>query len=196
MSESWKRTVTSVSDKLFPGLAFYHPYAEDGGLHLGNQIVSDLPLQMSLYFNIVFYPFWLVSSIVMLSLKYECLTSMYRFLVVTIFVFVIVVECLRLYLGYVGNLNERIPELAGFWMLSVLLQLPLQLFLFINENTLPQPLDRIMQLIMIIMLLIQLFTGFKALRTAARYQANRFHIMKFQLVSESKSDLDLRLKSE
>ena len=35
-------------------------------------------------------------------------------------------QVVRLYLGYLGNLGERVPELAGFWLLTILLQLPMQ----------------------------------------------------------------------
>ena len=30
----------------------------------GHEIVSDLPLQMSLYFNVIYFPFWLVIAVV------------------------------------------------------------------------------------------------------------------------------------
>ena len=38
-------------------------------------------------------------------------------------------QVVRLYLGYLGNLGERVPELAGFWLLTILLQLPMQVFI-------------------------------------------------------------------
>ena len=43
-------------------------------------------------------------------------------------------QVVRLYLGYLGNLGERVPELAGFWLLTILLQLPMQVILPHNHN--------------------------------------------------------------
>ena len=43
-------------------------------------------------------------------------------------------QVVRLYLGYLGNLGERVPELAGFWLLTILLQLPMQVIAPHNHN--------------------------------------------------------------
>nr|CAD7443212.1 unnamed protein product [Timema bartmani] len=173
MAETWKRTVTSFSDRLFPGLSYPHPYSESDYIYFGNEIISSLPLQMSLYFNVLFFPIWLITVAVMLHVKYDCLSNMYRFIVVTVLVAVIGIECLRLYLGYLGNLTEKIPELAGFWMLSLLLQFPLQIFLFANERTVPQVVERAVQGVMLSLLVVELVSGFIALRRAARHQTKR-----------------------
>ncbi|XP_069684449.1 transmembrane protein 17B-like [Periplaneta americana] len=194
MAESWKQRLTSASDKIFPGLTYYNSYGETEFIKLGNEIVSNLPLQMSLYFNVIFFPFWLCTVITMLQLKYECLSNIYRFIVVTILIAVIGIECLRLYMGYLGNLTEKIPELAGFWMLSLLLQFPLQMFLFVNEETIPSPIERAVQGIMLSFLIVQLISGFFALRHASQHQAKRFHIMQFQTPPGSRSELNLVTK--
>lgn len=41
----------------------------DFSLSTGIEIISSLPLQMSLYFNVYFFPFWWLSTVVMLHLK-------------------------------------------------------------------------------------------------------------------------------
>ncbi|CAH0394016.1 unnamed protein product [Bemisia tabaci] len=145
----------------------------------GDEIVTNLPLQMALYFNVVFFPFWFIVMITMLYLKYDCLTSLFQFILVAAFITVTCIECLRLYLGYVGNLSEKIPELAGFWMLSFLLQLPLQLFLLANEGVRPTGVERAVQGVEVALLLAQLGTGFVALRTTAAHQAHKFHLAQF-----------------
>jgi hypothetical protein len=38
-------------------------------LFTGNEIASSLPLQMSLYFNVIFFPVWLITIVIMLQLK-------------------------------------------------------------------------------------------------------------------------------
>ena len=50
---------------------------------------------------------------------------MYKFILVTLLVATTIIEITRLYLGYLGNLTEKVPELAGFWLLTVLLQFPM-----------------------------------------------------------------------
>ncbi|KAJ4432650.1 hypothetical protein ANN_21273 [Periplaneta americana] len=95
--------------------------------------------------------------------------------------------------GRKGN-TVLIPELAGFWMLSLLLQFPLQMFLFVNEETIPSPIERAVQGIMLSFLIVQLISGFFALRHASQHQAKRFHIMQFQTPPGSRSELNLVTK--
>jgi hypothetical protein len=87
----WRETVTSVSDKVFPGLSqkvdktvygkkLLNRFVASENVTvslqilifllkciLGNEVTSNLPLQMSLYFNVVFAPFWM--TIILLYLK-------------------------------------------------------------------------------------------------------------------------------
>lgn len=98
------------------------------------------------------------------------------------------IEILRLYLGYFGNLTEKIPEVAGFWMLSILLQLPLQLFLISSQELYLEPIEYTVQSIMIILLVSQLGIGYFALREAARHQSRRFHLMKLETNQKSEAE--------
>ena len=75
-----------------------------------------------------------------ITIKYHLLNYLYKFVLVTILVAVIIIELVRLYLGYLGNLTEKVPELAGFWLLTILLQLPLQGFLLLNTDLILVPL--------------------------------------------------------
>lgn len=73
-------------------------------------------------------------------------------------------------------LCAQIPELAGFWMLSLLLQCPLQIFLLVNEGTSSQPAEEAVQAVMFIMLILELIFGFIALKQIAQHRANNFHL--------------------
>ena len=75
----------------------------------------------------------------MSDVKYHLLNYLYKFVLVTILVAIIIIEVVRLYLGYLGNLTEKVPELAGFWLLTILLQLPLQGFLLFNTDLILVP---------------------------------------------------------
>ncbi|XP_011530996.1 transmembrane protein 17 isoform X3 [Homo sapiens] len=72
-----------------------------------NEMVSSLALQMSLYFNTYYFPLWWVSSIMMLHMKYSILPDYYKFIVITVIILITLIEAIRLYLGYVGNLQEK-----------------------------------------------------------------------------------------
>ncbi|XP_053155635.1 transmembrane protein 17-like [Hemicordylus capensis] len=175
---SFSRTVFTDNNRTQP---------EDRGGDCGipdNEIVSNLPLQMSLYFNLCFFPFWWLSSVVVLQLKYSFLPDYYKFILVTVIILSTLIEIIRLYLGYMGNLQEKVPELAGFWLLSLLLQLPLILFLLLNESLKIQPLERAVHIIFVIFLVFQVITAFLALKRMVNQLATRFHLHEFDRLAE------------
>lgn len=125
----------------------------------------------------------------------------------------IIIECVRLYLGYLGNLSEKVgfnhlifplfviktcqyfvtvqvPELAGFWVLSIVLQLPLHLFLVFCPPVRPLPAECAVECVMIFLLASQLLTGFFALRKSALHQARRYHLAQIQNESRHKTCSD------
>uniref|UniRef100_A0A3B5L4Q6 Transmembrane protein 17 n=1 Tax=Xiphophorus couchianus TaxID=32473 RepID=A0A3B5L4Q6_9TELE len=138
-------------------------------------VLSSLQLQMSLYFNMWFFPCWWISETVMLHLKYPALPEYYKFILVTILLLMTLIEAIRLYLGYAGNLQEKVPELAGFWLLTTLLQLPLILFQLFNEAILIQPLERGVHIVLTVFILIQVWaaSGFAALRNMVRHTGSQ-----------------------
>ncbi|KAK9516971.1 hypothetical protein VZT92_024874 [Zoarces viviparus] len=143
------------------------------------RVLSSLHLQMSLYFNTWFFPLWWISETVMLHLKYPALPDYYKFILVTVLLLMTVIEAIRLFLGYTGNLQEKVPELAGFWLLSTLLQFPLILFQLFNEAILIQPLERGVHIILAIFILTQSLSGFVALRDMVRHTERQFHLRQF-----------------
>ncbi|XP_044119995.1 transmembrane protein 17 isoform X3 [Neovison vison] len=103
---NFSRTVFSDSNRTGPEYSegpgeWTRPSATD------NEMVSSLGLQMSLYFNTYFFPLWWISSIMMLQMKYSILPDYYKFIVVTVIILITLIEAIRLYLGYMGNLQEK-----------------------------------------------------------------------------------------
>ncbi len=82
------------------------------------------------------------------------------------------------------SLTFQVPELAGFWLLTVLLQFPLQGFLLLNEDLIILPLERATNLVMVALNCVELISGFVALRRITRHQAKKFHLMQIQNVEE------------
>ncbi|KFP29646.1 Transmembrane protein 17, partial [Colius striatus] len=149
-----------------------------------NEIISSLPLQMSLYFNVYFFPFWWLCTVVTLYLKYPDLSDYYKFILVTIMILASLIEVIRLYLGYMGNLQEKVPELAGFWLLTLLLQLPIILFLLFNEGLKIQPLERAVHIIFALFLIFQVFAAFVTLKRMVNKLATHFRLNEFDQLEE------------
>ena len=63
----------------------------------------------------------------------QVLSQIYKFVLVVVYIVMACIETTRLYLGYSGNLQEKVPELAGFWLVTLLMQLPLTCFLLFNN---------------------------------------------------------------
>ncbi|CAG5135757.1 unnamed protein product [Candidula unifasciata] len=174
--------MTSVTDLLFP----VHKSRDELKQHIiwkNQEYVTNLPLQMLLYFNCFYFPFWFIGSLVILDLKWERLIDLYRIVLVAIYVVYFIIEVVRLYLGYLGNLMERVPELAGSWLLTLLLTFPLILLLNINDNALLLPLERALHILMAIFVGLEVIVGYFAIRAMVNYQVTKYHLQQF-------SDLD------
>ncbi|KAM4616307.1 transmembrane protein 17A [Polymixia lowei] len=144
-----------------------------------NELVSHLPLQMLLYFNMFYFPCWWFSAVVMLEVKFYHLPGYYQALLITGMILLTVVEVARLYLGYIGNLKEKVPELAAFWLLSFTFQLPVLLFFLTDEGTIILPLERAVHSIYLSFLLAQILAAFLALQTLTRKLTLLFHLRQF-----------------
>ncbi|KAG9487850.1 transmembrane protein 17B-like [Eleutherodactylus coqui] len=151
---------------------------ESHSYHTGHEAVSSLPLQMALYFNVLFFPIWFVSEIIMLELKYHLLPGYYQFLLITAVTILTLIEVLRLYLGYIGNLHEKVPELAGFLLLTFLIQMPLILFLLTDEKIMILPLEFAVHSIYIIFLKAELLVSFFVLKIMTRQLATQFYLQR------------------
>ncbi|XP_053307175.1 transmembrane protein 17 [Spea bombifrons] len=173
LPEPVRRHLDSLTRTVFSDVRRTMPKKEEGAAEV--DLVSSLPLQMSLYFNTFYFPFWWICYVLMLQLKYVLLPDYYKFILVTLLILMTVIEVIRLFLGYSGNLQEKVPELAGFWLLSILLQLPLLLFLLFNPGLEPTPLELAAHGILTVFLLFQIPMSSLTLRRTTRRLAGRFH---------------------
>ncbi|XP_039096241.1 transmembrane protein 17 isoform X2 [Hyaena hyaena] len=80
-------------------------------------------------------------------------------------------------------LQIKVPELAGFWLLSLLLQLPLILFLLFNEGLTNLPLEKAIHIIFTLFLTFQVVSAFLTLRKMVNQLATRFHLQDFDRLS-------------
>uniref|UniRef100_A0A8C2D5X4 Zgc:112294 n=1 Tax=Cyprinus carpio TaxID=7962 RepID=A0A8C2D5X4_CYPCA len=166
---------TPIPQNLRVGLAnvsgpvhFRDPYQDH---EVCAEVSSHLPLQMLLYFNIFFFPFWWISEVLMLHLK--CTYD--QCLLVTEMVLINIFEVLRVYLGYVGNLKEKVPELAGFWLILFLFQLLILCFFISDEDTIIPSLELAVHSLYLGFLL----ASFLALCVMTRKLTQQFHMRQF-----------------
>lgn len=181
--DSVKAAVHNVSEAVFPGI--HISYKNKAVINRSDEVQSSLPLQLCLYFNVYFSPFWLLIHISTLCEKFLLLSQLYKILLLTVLAVVLPVEIARLYWGYVGNLTEKVPELAGFWLLTVFLQFPLHCFLLFHEGKIIFPAERTIKILMMIFVILEIIFGYYAVKAIARHQSRKFqqHIMKLEDVS-------------
>ncbi|XP_013785547.1 transmembrane protein 17-like [Limulus polyphemus] len=173
--ETVRSAVDSITQTVFPGIQISGKVRTRSYIKSGGEVKSSLPLQMALYFNVYFSPVWFLTHICTLNVKYAVLSQLYKIVLVTVMVVVVIVEIPRLYLGYIGNLTEKVPELAGFWLLTLLLQFPLHALLLFNENTIILPLERAVDILMMTFIVFEIIAGYFAIKVIAHQQMTRFH---------------------
>ncbi|XP_063313026.1 transmembrane protein 17B-like isoform X1 [Pelobates fuscus] len=171
-----RHSLASISGSVFTQNKTRDCGGDRQSYHTGHYVGANLPLQMLLYFNSLFFPFWFMSEILILELKYHLLTCYYQILQIIGLSILTLVECLRLYLGYIGNLYEKVPELAAFLLLTFMIQIPLILFLLTDEEVLILPLEYAVHAIYIVFLSVELIVSFFVLKFMTRTLATEFFL--------------------
>ena len=159
------------------------------------EYASSLPLQLVLYFNVFYSIVWAIGTAFIWPLLVATTaqdSAIWSILIIFAFVMMLIFEVIRLYLAYVGNLCERVPELTGFWLLTLMVEIPLSTFLLIIvwfpvvvSGTLDPrliyfiPMQFVLELIHALFAYLEIGLGFFALRILARYQISRFHYKQF-----------------
>ena len=73
----------------------------------------------------------------------------------------------------------QVPELAGFWLLTLLLQFPIIIMLLFNESALVLPLERAVHMVEATFIVFEIVIGYVAIRTMVNYQVTKFHLRQF-----------------
>ena len=83
------------------------------------------------------------------------------------------------YMHMYTTFKLQVPELAGSWLLTILLQFPLILFLLLNEATNILPLERAVHIVMTVFVVFEIIFGYFAIRAMVNYQVTKFHLQQF-----------------
>jgi len=176
-----KRDVVASLDPVFPGVKELSEEGKANARKYGmsqNRYMSSLPLQMSLFFNVCYLPFWLFCTGFLVALKFYRLELIYQILLSAVIIAFSGLEIGRLYLGYLGNLTEKVPELSGFWLLT-LIQLPLLCFYSFYSNFLTVPFEKALNLVLLFFLAAELVFGYNANKSLVKHQLQKFHLLQF-----------------
>jgi transmembrane protein 17 len=140
------------------------------------EIHSNLPLQIALYFNAFYSAIWSLFTLALFIGKIHLFGSMNNkklvIIFIIIFICVVVIEPIRIYSGWTGNLSERVPKTFAFLLLT-LLQFGLQIYLS-GFQSLNSPLNIIFGVIHLVFLSIETVFGIYAIRNFIRLSGIRF----------------------
>eukprot|EP01039_Chlorochromonas_danica_P010258 gene10258-11353_t len=132
--------------------------------------LSSLPLQILLHYNLLFSLLFAVLMgyvVVKKALSYEYYTA------IVVYCIWFIMEPVRAYSGYSGNLMESVPRLSTFLLMTFFPQLPLVTFLAYFQASF-FPADRILGSLMFIFLIIECFFGALTIRAIIRSQTSQF----------------------
>ncbi|XP_037081170.1 transmembrane protein 17B-like [Pollicipes pollicipes] len=177
MSNAGRRwSINILTETIFPGIDFDTlPTNRVPRPPFGHELVAYLPLQMCLYFNILFVPCWSAVLVVAFNTKFDRMDFLNRYIYLTVLVGALLMEAARLYVGYVGSLREDVPDLAGFWLITLLLACPLHSILLLNTAALRLAPEMAVAGPQVLFVLVELALGYVAVRQLARHQVSKFH---------------------
>ena len=89
---------------------------------------------------------------------------------ITVWVFF---EAVRLYYGMSGNMNENVPELSAYLLITIFPQIPFALYFAYIQPVL-FPVDPILGTFMLLLLLFQIWAGLITTRKLIRNQTAQF----------------------
>ena len=83
---------------------------------------------------------------------------------------------------------QQVPELAGFWLLTLLIQFPLILLVLFNEDAKILPFERAVNIIEALFVVFEIICGYVAIRIMVNYQVTKFHLRQFTDLEQMPDD--------
>eukprot|EP00054_Salpingoeca_dolichothecata_P010307 m.57783 g.57783 ORF g.57783 m.57783 type:complete len:158 (-) comp18926_c0_seq1:116-589(-) len=141
-------------------------------MNTGPELLSSLPLQVLLYFHKYFFPFWLVGVAVVASCQDgQIFGAAYR---LVLYIVLCILEPVRLYLGYFGNLYETVSALMGSFLLGLMFEIPLTAVLLFDGEAVP--LEWALNLVLFLFLIGETFLSYQASTHVRLEQTTRYHL--------------------
>jgi len=145
------------------------------------QVAASTTLQMTLYFNIPFAVIWGAINFFMFSWKASIWDPPLVVAVVSPMVSAVwaFVEPIRVLLGYVGNLRERVAWLGGFWVLSIFPQIVVFLYFMVGQWAIgwfTLPIEVATSAIYLLLVLSQLLLSYSTIKRLIAKAMADFHL--------------------
>ena len=126
-------------------------------------VASDVTLQMLLSNHVLFSAAWWVATVLSTFVKTNGARKDFDDIRPVMLAIWTVFEPCRLYIGYAGNLQEKVPLLWGFVALSLVVSLPLAAYFWFGQEQV-QPFDQALNTVSFIMLVAECFAGVNGAR--------------------------------
>lgn len=139
-------------------------------------MMSTLILQIILYFNCCLAIPWIILQTYLVICKFETLTLTYQFMSSFGSATLFTLELPRLYLGYTGNRQAKPAALIGFWLITILITLPIQSFLLFSPESHSSPLEIITNSIVFVFLTTESIIGTFALKNCVQEAMKEYTI--------------------
>ena len=133
------------------------------------QVAASTPLQMTMYFNIPYALLFLVTNQLLFAWKSAVWDLPIVVAVISPMVFWVwaFVEPIRLLLGYVGNLSERVAWLGGFWILTVFPQAIVHIYFIVGQwgiGWFTLPIEVAMSSVYLVLVIAQLLLSYSTIK--------------------------------
>ena len=140
-----------------------------------------MPLQMTLYFSIPYALVYAALSQYLYAWKSNVWEVPLVVAVISPMIFTVwaLLEPIRLILGYVGNLRERVAWLGGFWVLTIFPQLVVHIYFLVGQASIgwiTMPIETVMSAIYVVLSLVQLGIGYSTIKRLIAKAMADFHL--------------------
>lgn len=150
------------------------------------EIISSFPLQMAIYFNLCIYPMHLLNVCLSMYFKHSYLSLTYQVIAFSAYLVHLGSEGVRLGLGFYGNLSENMSALFGFLITTIIIQIPLTVFLAVNGAFMNLPLEYVFHTLIVVFSGFQIVFAIQALmKTAEREVAKYINKIHQEVAAES-----------
>ena len=140
------------------------------------EVRASVTIAALIYYNALYSGFYFVILVTLASAKlrdFRFRSSMQELLLMPAVVIWALCEIPRFYLGYVGNLSERVPAMSAFLLITVFPTLPCVAFFALGQEF-TYPFDAAGGCVMLALLLSELALGYFALKRLITRQTAQF----------------------
>lgn len=160
----------------FINLANYHEkYIKTAKIRVvESEISAYLPLQVFVFYNWYYIFFMFIILCALFAYKFIYFNYSSNFYEIAVIIIWFLAEILRLYFGFIGNVNENFSELIAFIIVTIIFSAPLLGYQFMFK--IPLPLERALDIVQAIFLIFEVIFGIIAIKKLVKNQTAIFFL--------------------